>query len=331
MRGKLLEPTAMIDISNRRWVTVAVALVVAMPPSRSLVAGEVTLVKKEDRIVVSLDEELFTQYRFEGFRKPVLHPLSGPGGIRMNRAFPFEKNVPGEADDHPHHQSLWFGHGDVNGVDFWTERKGSGKIVHKELVSVKGDTVVAKNDWLSGDGKVVCSDTRTLSFGGDKDVRWIDYQVTVHSSSGELTFGDTKEGTMALRTHPNLRLKNDPKRGVTTAGGQVLSSTGKRGPGLWGKPAKWLDYWGKIDGRVVGIAVFDHPSNLRHPTTWHARDYGLIAANPFGYHDFLGKPEGEGDFVLKGGASLTFRYRFVFHKGDPMEADIAEIYKDWSE
>ena len=132
---------------------------------------------------------------------------------------------------------------------------------------------------------------------------------------------------MAIRTHPNLRLSNDPKRGVTTANGQAVTSTGVRGGAVWGKRAEWIDYWGKIDGKTVGIAIFDHPSNPRHPTWWMARTYGYVGANPFGIHAFEGKPAGTGDFSIKAGRTVTFRYRFVFHEGDPKQAKIADRYR----
>ena len=141
-----------------------------------------------------------------------------------------------------------------------------------------------------------------------------------------MTFGDTKEGTMGIRTHPNLRLRNDARRGVTTANGQALNSAGDRDGKLWGKRAKWVDYWGKIGDHIVGVAIFEHPSSARHPTWWHARDYGLVAANAFGVHDFEKKPRGTGDMVIEAGGSVTFKYRFLFHEGDAEAAKIAERY-----
>src|SRR5690606_39397838 len=137
-------------------------------------------------------------------------------------------------------------------------------------------------------------------------------------------------GSMGIRTRPELRLKNDERHGVTGAKGKAVSSAGHRDGELWGKRAKWVDYWAPVDGRVVGIAVFDHPTNPMHPTWWHARDYGLVAANPFGVHDFERKPAGTGDMRIAKGESKTFRYRFVFHPGDAEDAKIAERYEHWA-
>ncbi len=292
--------------------------------------GEIELKAGDDRVTVLAGGDLFTEYRFKGLAKPVLYPLMGPGGVRMNREFPFKDDVEGEAKDHPHHRSLWFTHGDVNGVDFWSVNKGSGKIVTRGPVKVKGDSLTAEHDWIAADGKVVCTDTTKISFGAAEGQRWIDYTVTVHASQGELKFGDTKEGTMGIRTHANLRLKNDAKRGVTTANGHAVNSAGDRDGGLWGKHAAWVDYWGEISGNTVGVAIFDHPSNPRHPTTWHAREYGLIAANPFGLSYFEKKPKGAGDLVVKKGGRVTFRYRFVFHKGDVESAKVKQLFDEWA-
>jgi hypothetical protein len=154
--------------------------------------------------------------------------------------------------------------------------------------------------------------------------RAIDFDITVHASSGDVKFGDTKEGSMGIRTNPALRVKG------SVAKGQAVNSEGVKGKAVWGKRAKWVDYWGPINGNTVGIAIFDHPGNPRHPTWWHARDYGLVAANPFGVHNFEGKPKGTGDLVIKSGEKVRFRYRFLFHAGDVKKAKISESYTAWA-
>ena len=128
-----------------------------------------------------------------------------------------------------------------------------------------------------------------------------------------------------------LRLRSDEKRGNHTAKGNSINSEGVEGKAMWGKRAKWVDYWAPIDGNTVGVAIMDHPSNPRHPTWWHARDYGLIAANPFGIHDFEKKPKGTGDMVIANGESKTFRYRFLFHRGDVNEANVPGAFADFSQ
>lgn len=276
-------------------------------------------------IRVELGGKLFTEFRYNQEKKPILYPIIGPHGIEMTRNYPMKKDVAGEAADHPHHTSLWFTHGEVNDCDFWANGKEQIKTTEIVRAEKSGDTVVieSKNDWLDGAGKEVCSDTTTITFGQKGGDYFIDYKVTVHASADDVTFQDTKEGTMGIRTNPALRLQGE------VAAGSAINSAGDKDKELWGKNAKWVDYWATIDGKDVGIAIFDHKDNLRHPTTWHARDYGLVAANPFGAHHFKKLEKGVGDFTIKSGDSQTFHYYFLFHDGDHAKADIAKKYDAW--
>jgi len=250
----------------------------------------------------------------------------------MTRHFPMRDDIESESRDHPHHTSLWFAHGSVNGADFWHGGKnnaGTVSTVMTVLPSQAAPTPVirASSVWLNPD-RTMMADVDTgygFSVLGDGS-RVIDISMAIAPADGveQLVFGDTKEGTMAIRTHPALRLKGD------VATGHCVNSEGQADFDCWGKRAKWVAYWGVIDGKTCGIAVFDHPTNLRHPTWWHARDYGLIAANPFGIHDFeKGQPAGTGDYTLEAGKTLSLRYRFVFFAGTAEEADIASKYDAW--
>ena len=294
-------------------------------------AGDVEIKQLDDRAVVTIDGELFTEYVFAGHAKPILYPIIGPYKIPMTRNYPIKENVDNEASDHPHHKSLWFTHDKVNGVQFWMEYPGKnsknkpGKIIQKSM-SIDGNRITTINEWTAPHGKVVCTDQRDLTFGGDTKAKYIDFKIQLQASNGDVVFGDTKEGTMAIRTHPLLRLDADEKRGNHTAKGQSINSEGIEGKAMWGQRAKWVDYWAPIDGHTVGVAIMDHPDNPRHPTWWHARTYGLVAANPFGIHDFEKKPAGSGDMTIPDGQSVTFQYRFLFHSGDVKEADVAGEY-----
>ncbi|KAA5541063.1 hypothetical protein FYK55_19400 [Roseiconus nitratireducens] len=299
-------------------------------------AADVQIQDDGSKAVVTIDGQPFTEYRYTGYAKPILYPVYGPGQKPMTRNYPMVKGVDNEATDHPHHKSIWYTHDEVNHVRFWMENgegEASPDVGTQVQTSLKidGDTIVATNDWVDAKGEVICSDRRTLSFGTDDSARYIDYAVTWIASAGEVTIGDTKEGTMAIRTNPLLRLSSAPKKGNHTAVGHSVNSEGVRDKEMWGKRAAWVDYWGEIDGQVTGVAIFDHPDNPRHPTWWHARDYGLIAANPFGVNHFEGKPDGTGDMTLKDGETLTFRYRFLFHPGDVESAKIAERYQAFAQ
>ena len=312
----------------RLFATAVACSALLATATHALAAGAVTITPLEGKLRVDIDGQLFTEYCYREYAKPILYPVIGPHEIGMTRNYPMKK-VAGEAHDHPHQKSMWFTHGSVNGVDFWSEGDRAGKIVSEKVeFAVEPDRAVieATNRWVGPSGDVVCTDTRRIAFSKTAAARVIDWDVTVHASHGDLVFGDTKEGTMGIRTNPALRLTNDPRQGVTGAVGKAANSEGDRDAAVWGKRARWVDYWAKIDGNTVGIAIFDHPGNPRHPTWWHARTYGLIAANPFGIHNFENKPAGTGDMKIPAGQSIRFRYRFVFHEGDLAEAHVAQQY-----
>ncbi len=295
--------------------------------------GEITVKKNGKKVTVKIDGKLFTEYLFEGNNKPILYPIIGPGEVPMTRNYPMKKDVPNEASDHPHHRSLWFTHGAVNNISFWHEGKNAGTQVHsgfEKLAGGKKGIIKTKNLWKGPKGNTVLTDVRTITISKDGDSRVIDYEVTMHASNGKVVLGDTKEGTMGIRTNSLLRLKKDDRRGVKKVTGKALNSGGQKDRSLWGKRAAWVDYWGEVDGKTVGIAIFDHPKNPRHPTWWHARDYGLVAANPFGVHDFERKKPGTGDMTIEDGKKITFKYRFIFHKGNADQAKIGEKYKSFA-
>jgi hypothetical protein len=286
--------------------------------------GKLTVERGEDRLVIRVGDELFAEYRYLQDPQPVIFPLNAPGGIPMTRSYPLAE-AEGEAHDHPHHRSLWFAHGDVNGVDFWSLAPGHGSIVHTgRLTEVlpRGKTARIRLDfeWRDPEGTVLLKDRRTTLFGAEDDQRWIDFEVALTAVAEEVTFGDTKEGTFALRSNPELRLEGP------VAKGRACNSEGIEGADVWGKRADWVHYQGPVGGEPVGFAIFDHPSNPRHPTWWHARAYGLVAANPFGVHDFEKKAAGTGDLTLEQGETLTLRYRLWIHLGEKSPDEVAKAY-----
>ena len=71
------------------------------------------------------------------------------------------------------------------------------------------------------------------------------------------------------------------------------------------------------------MAILDHPSNPGYPTHWHARGYGLFAANPLGDKDF-GAGNKEFNLTLEPGQSTTFRYRVLILSSAPVPEKIEE-------
>ncbi len=279
------------------------------------------------KLRVEINGKLFTEYNYQDVPRPFFYPVIGPTGVPIIRHWPMKEGE-NEAQDHRHHRSLWFTHGEVNGVDFWSEGSRSGKIVHDKFVEISSGRDVgiiqSRNKWVSRDGKVICTDTRTHRFYNRPDGQMMDFEITIHASHGKVVMGDTKEGSMAIRLTPTMRVEGKVGKG------HIVNSQGHRDGAAWGKRAAWCDYFGPVEGQIVGVAIFDHPTNPKHPTWWHVRTYGLFAANPFGVHNFEGKPKGTGDITIPSGQSLTFRYRLYFHKGDEKQAKVAEHYREYA-
>ncbi|MDP7015023.1 MAG: PmoA family protein [Pirellulaceae bacterium] len=290
-----------------------------------LLAADLKVSQEEGKVVVTLDGQFFAQYLIKSGAKPIIWPIVGPNGKEMTRGYPMRDAIATEKKDHIHHRSFWFTHGDVNGVSFWDEQGGNGEIIHKEFLKVKGGeqaVISTRNEWIGPDKKKHCEDIRTFTFGGDKNIRWVDAEVTVLATHGPVKFGDTKEGCFGLRVAGSMRTE-------LKKGGKILNSEQQTDAGAWGKPAAWVDYSGPVEGQTAGVAIFNHPSSFRFPTYWHVRTYGLFAANPFGLHNFIGK-EKDGSHSLKQGESFTLKYRVYFHKGDAEEGRVAEAYKAYA-
>ena len=292
-------------------------------------AADAAVERFDGGVRVTLDGKPFAEYLIRSGPKPYVWPIIGPGGHEMTRNFPM-KRVPGEKADHPHQRSLWFTHGSVNGIDFWSETPLAGKEVHREYLKCEaaGPAAVIStiNDWLAPDGKKQCEDVRTLTFQGDDERRIIDFDITIKATEGPVRFGDTKEGTMGLRIPTSM-----DARQLTGKPGQIMNSEGQTNGAAWGKQAPWVDYHGPVDGELLGVAILNHPSSFRYPTYWHVHDYGLFAANPFGLHDFHGSQDKEeGAYTLPAGESMSLRYRFIFHRGDEKTGRIADAFQAYS-
>jgi len=301
-------------------------------------ADEVSIELAEDSATVNIDGELFTRYLINSGNKPALWPVVGPNGERVTRAYPVDQRGEHENDDHIHHRSIWFGYEGINGLNFWHEPKDpnkygehDGKQVHVEFVSSESDgntaTLVTRNEYQSGDGKVVAKDVRTITFGVDTlengKARWIDYSIKLHSPKGPLTIGDTKEGAFAVRVAGTMKV--DAK-----LGGRIVSSNGDEDDDAWGKEAAWVDYQGPATagGETVGLAILAHPTSHSVTPRWHVRSYGLFAANPIGASAYS-NGEVKGGLEVAEGEPIVLRHRVVIHGGDHKQSDIAAVYEQY--
>jgi len=304
--------------------------------------AEVTVKSLDDRVRVELDGQLFTEYRFKDTAHPCYYPIIGPNYAKMTRAWPMEEST-NEDHDHPHHRSLWFSHGILNGVDYWGEEASYGKnkpknpvghIVHDKVVKTvsgkdKGEVVTTQN-WVNPEGKtVVTSEQRLVLYSTLASERVFDFEITVKAGDEDAVFQETKESFAGMRIAQTMRAKG-PKN--QPGQGHILNSNGVKDGDVWGKEADWVVMSGPIADKAYSISFFDHPSNLRHPTRWHARDYGLFAPNPFGGSAMdPSLPKGTGDYTLKAGEKLNMRYRIVIEEGDADPAKIGAQYTKYQQ
>lgn len=307
-----------------------------MNPMRSIVlcgllalvtaTAQVTLTKEEKRVRVDIDGKPFGELYFgEDVSKPAFFPLRSASGKIVTRQFPMVQETDG-TKDHLHHRGVWLGYIDINKNNFWenefsyTNRKNMGKMVAKAVHPGKSGgktgTIHMMIDWIGVDGTKMLTEERTMTFHSDPKLRIVDFDATL-TADVQAVFGDDKDGAFGVRMHDKLTEK--------TGTGTITNSDGmKKMKDAWGKPAKWLDYSGTLEGEEVGIAILEHPGSYHAPTRWHARDYGLVSANPFADKAY-DPSQPERITTLKAGEKVRLRYRLVVHP----KTDSAEIEKWW--
>jgi Methane oxygenase PmoA len=295
---------------------------------------------KEYRVDVSFNNELFTSFLYpDSLEKPVLFPLRTAGGIIVTRGFPLDPK-PGEPTDHPHHIGLWFNFENVNGLDFWNnsyaipqnKKNLYGWIRTDKILQTKsGKTgiLVYHANWINQAKTIILEETTRFEFSGDANQRIIDRFTTLKADT-VVVFKDAKDGMLGLRLTHELQIPTnedqqftDNKGNVTivkggtdhVANGNYITSAGKTGNDAWSTRGIWCKVFGKMGADSVSIAIIDHPENPNYPTFWHARGYGLFAANPLGEKIFT-NGKSEKNLALKKGESVTFRYRIVITSGN---------------
>jgi hypothetical protein len=334
-RARLAQSTARPGFRFGR-AGLALLAVIGFGPVPLNAAASVEVKRNGDQIDIVIGGHPFTTYYFGATAaKPYLYPLRSAQGTVVTRSFPMESDVRGEDHDEPHQRAMYFAHGDINGYDFWGEAEFPrwsnhsvstfGRTVFRELEEVRdgpdAGALRADFDLVTADGQGIAAETQSYTFMGDDHARIIDCEFTIQANHGPVKVGDTKEGTFAIRV----------VKALESPPGHMVNSDGARGEKeVWGKRADWVDYYGNVSGEDVGIAIFDNPKNLRHPTYWHARHYGLLAVNPFAMKEFLHDRHQDGSFVIADRGSLTLRYRVFIHHGDFQHARVADAYKQYA-
>jgi methane monooxygenase PmoA-like len=355
---------ANLDFIRHRVIPAGLAAMVACAGSALLSAetkagkGVQLVVKDADRRVdVLIDGQPFTSYIWPTtIKKPVLYPLRTASGTIVTRGFPLEPR-PGERVDHPHHVGLWLNHGDVNGFDFWNNSDAIpakdaahyGTIVHRAIKSAKSGAdkgvLQVTEDWTTPDGKTLLREDTTFVFRGGPGTRSIDRLTTLTALDQPVVFHDSKEGMIGMRVARQLEQPSDKAEIFTDASGKATpvakldntgvtglytSSEGKTGDAVWATRAPWTMLSGTIGTEPITIAILDHPGNPTHPTYWHARGYGLFAANPFGAKAYTDGKE-ETNFTLQPKQSVTLRHRILILSGPVTKDQMAARYKAFTD
>jgi hypothetical protein len=310
----------------------------------------------EKKVDVLIDGQLFTSYIYpENVKKPVLWPVVSPAGNILTRSYPMI-NKEGDRTDHPHHVGVWLNYGDVNGLDFWNnseaippeKRDGYGTIYHqavKKAKSGKGKAVLkTESVWKSPDNQSMLAEETDFTFRAKENLRIIDRTTTLKALIDEVKFTDNKEGMFAIRVARELELPTDKptilmdahgnatevkKMDNTLVKGNYRSADGIEGGKVWGTRCRWMKLSSEINGEPVSLVIIDHPNNVGYPTYWHARDYGLFAANTLGQKIFS-NGENELNFSMKKGETVTFKYRLVVAGKNLSDKEINDLADEYA-
>ncbi|HEY6851503.1 MAG TPA: PmoA family protein [Terracidiphilus sp.] len=291
------------------------------------------------RVDVTIDGKAFTSYVWPtSLMKPVLYPLITDDGITVTRGYPLAP-LPGERVDHPHHAGMWFNYGNANGFDFWNnsdaiqpeEKHKYGTIRQAGIVSSKSGKdsgeLVVDSIWQTGEGRDILKQRTKYVFQKRQGARVIDQEVTLEALD-QVVFNDDKEGLLGMRVASWL--ESPEEKGGTfmdangkptkvdavpnsTATGIYETSEGVTGVKVWATRGRWCSLTGhNPEGKTVTVAMIDEPKNPGYPTYWHARGYGLFAANPLGASIFDPKAA-KFSFTIEKGKTVTFKYRVILY------------------
>lgn len=248
------------------------------------------------------------------YPKPVWNPILTPRGRNMLRA-PMPAWGEGE---HPWQRGLTLMQGAINGIDCWNEARGPkhGRTEQDKMEIVRSPLstcINTRNTWYAEDKPLMSDDRMYRFFDTGRECIVLDIRLTARATHGDVVFGGTKEaGFLCIRVNPSMN---------ADAGGRMENSYGALDEtGCWSKAAHWVDYVGPVEDETAGFAIFDHPQNLRYPTTWHVRGYGLFAPNCWMFRD---------DVPMPSGASLTFRWRVLIHTGTTAETSVRGRFLDY--
>jgi hypothetical protein len=258
-------------------------------------------------------------YRDPVIRRPYFANVHAPGGLQVTRQHP---PGPDDPNDHPTmHPGLWMAFGDLGGSDFW-RNKGTVEHVAFDEPPQEGPgrgSFAVSQRYRSHDGTIVAREVARFLLLAEPRRTLLRWESTFVPEGRELVFGDQEEMGLGVRLATPLAAKQG-------RWGRLIDAEGRVGePSIRGTSALWCSGTGTLDGRSVSVTLLVDPDHFR-PSWWHARDYGLMVANPFGRAALTG---GAPDRTrVKPGESLTLRFGVALETAEPGQAtDPASSYR----
>ena len=325
------------------FITIIMSMTIGMHAQKGFTLNDLPNQKK---VEVRYDGKLLTAYcYFDSTEKPVLWPIKTLSGVTITRGYPITPKA-GERSDHPHHLGLWMNYESVNGLDFWNnstaiaadKKPKYGSIRHQKILNSESKkekaTLETVSNWVNMEGQVLLEEKTTFVFSKNGNDFIIDRMATLEAKAAEVIFKDVKDGMLGIRLARQLEQPStqadkfvDASGNITPVAkmdnegvsGQYQNQEGLTGDAVWGKRSQWACLQGKKEGETITIEIIDHPKNVGYPTYWHARGYGLFAANPLGQKVFSEGKE-ELNLTLKQGEKTTFQYRIIVHSGSALTA-----------
>jgi hypothetical protein len=350
---KIFMPTQLFRLGALALILMSATGLTAAPLTDNYVT--VTPNEASNRVDVLVDGQPFTSYIWpDTLKKPVLFPLRTASGTVITRGYPLEPR-PGERTDHPHHVGYWLNYENVNGVDFWNnstalpaeQQAKMGRIVHRRIVKTSSGAgqgeLEVEMDWMMPGNVTILHETADFIFRASPGMRVVDRISTLTALDTPVVFKDAKDGMIGLRVRRELEQPSTDAVTYTDASGRPTtvkamdtngvtglyrSSEGRTGDAVWGTRGRWTMLTGTVKQEDITLVMLDHPENVGFPTYWHARGYGLFAANPLGEAIFSNGKE-KLNFTIQPQQSVTFRYRLVILDGKATPDQVEGFYHDF--
>jgi len=279
--------------------------------------------QKPGKLFISINGKPFATYVYEDSltTRPYFSQVNTPCGIQVTRNHPPQADDP--QDHSTYHPGIWMSFGDINGNDYWRlkERVEHEMFVEQPEGGVGKGTFTVRNFYMNSNGKErVLAELVKYTILVRPSGYLLVVNSTFSSEENEFTFGDQEEMGLGIRVNTRITVQYGQGK-ITNAEGM------KNGAETWGKASNWIDYSGKIDDKYIGMAIMPDPGNFR-PSWFHARDYGYIAANPFGRQSMK---QGEKSAVtIKKGENFSLGFGIlVYCKPDGSETNVNEAYLDY--